>query len=264
MKCHKCGFVSFDYLSECKKCGINLEGSRSLLGMMDFKPSMPFFLGAMINAKPEGANGGSTGVAAQKPDAMGLGEIDFGGDLEFEIEEDVPALSTQPAKFSDSEILPQIELPEGFTLSLGEEEKNDDFELVIGPDFEQALSLELDAKDFDDLAQTAPVKDDLAGFQFDEPILDFSAAAPATESAVAEADSLIPEFSLNISLELEPNKGISAGDFNQPIPMQDQAEDNLVIDFSQNDLENLLVELDDSPVETKMGQMGSEQSDTHA
>jgi hypothetical protein len=263
MKCHKCGFVSFDYLSDCKKCGVNLEGSRSLLGLMDFKPTMPFFLGAMVSAQAKGANGRAADLAAPNGDAVALAEIEFGGDLEFEIEEDVPTAG-QYSKAGDLDVLPQIELPEGFSLSLGEEEKADDLELVIGPEFEQALSLELDAKDFDDLAQSASVKEDLAGLELTDPIIDFSASARPAVSEMAEVEPLVPELSLDISLELESTGVTVPGARSQPVFVQEPVEENMVIDFSQSDFENLLVELDDNPMEKKVGQSAIEQLDTHA
>jgi hypothetical protein len=51
MRCQKCGFISFDYLSECKKCGINLAGVRDGLGFFDLKPSIPFFLGPLLKTR---------------------------------------------------------------------------------------------------------------------------------------------------------------------------------------------------------------------
>jgi hypothetical protein len=48
MKCSKCGFISFDYLSTCKKCGTNLSQARSGLGFSDTMPSPPAFLKALV------------------------------------------------------------------------------------------------------------------------------------------------------------------------------------------------------------------------
>ncbi len=248
MKCHKCGFVSFDYLSDCKKCGVNLEGTRSLLGMMDFKPTMPFFLGAMISTKPSGANGGSTGLGAPTADGTGFGDLSFGGDLEFEIEENVQPVSNQQSAQADHDIFPNIELPEGFSLSLGEEEKTDDFELVIGPEFEQALSLELDAKDLEGREEPMAVAEDLADLQIDEPLLDFAPEAPVTEEAVSEMEPLIPEMALDISLELE-SAAETLLDAGKAEPVAENKDNGLVLDFSENDLENLMLELDDKAPE---------------
>jgi hypothetical protein len=48
MKCDKCGFVSFDYLSECRRCGANLTATREHLGFSALKSEVPFLLGALL------------------------------------------------------------------------------------------------------------------------------------------------------------------------------------------------------------------------
>ena len=48
MKCDKCGFVSFDYLSECRRCSADLTGTREQLGFSTLKSEVPFLLGALL------------------------------------------------------------------------------------------------------------------------------------------------------------------------------------------------------------------------
>jgi hypothetical protein len=48
MKCDKCGFVSFDYLSECRRCSADLTGTREQLGFSSLKSEVPFLLGALL------------------------------------------------------------------------------------------------------------------------------------------------------------------------------------------------------------------------
>jgi hypothetical protein len=48
MKCQKCGFVSFDYLSQCKKCGADLTAVREKLGFSALKSDVPFLLGTLL------------------------------------------------------------------------------------------------------------------------------------------------------------------------------------------------------------------------
>jgi len=67
MKCAKCGFISFDYLAACKKCGTNLNQARTGLGFSDFKPEPPPFLKALVE---EGEPAGSE-VTAMESNAMG-------------------------------------------------------------------------------------------------------------------------------------------------------------------------------------------------
>jgi len=63
MRCNKCGFISFDYLSECKKCRSNLTATRDGLGLLDVRPSIPLYLGALV---------GSQGSIASKSDTAEL------------------------------------------------------------------------------------------------------------------------------------------------------------------------------------------------
>lgn len=44
MKCDKCGFVSFDHLAQCRRCGADLEGVRERLGFSPVKAEVPFLL----------------------------------------------------------------------------------------------------------------------------------------------------------------------------------------------------------------------------
>lgn len=48
MKCHECGFVSFDNLSECRRCGADLAEIRERLGFTTLKSEVPFLLGALL------------------------------------------------------------------------------------------------------------------------------------------------------------------------------------------------------------------------
>ncbi|TLN04212.1 hypothetical protein FDZ71_12165 [bacterium] len=38
MKCPKCGYTSFDYLNECKKCGTDISDVRAMLGIIAIAP----------------------------------------------------------------------------------------------------------------------------------------------------------------------------------------------------------------------------------
>jgi hypothetical protein len=48
MKCPKCGFVSFDHLSECTKCGSDLRAVREGLGFSAFRSQVPSLLGSLL------------------------------------------------------------------------------------------------------------------------------------------------------------------------------------------------------------------------
>ena len=51
MKCLKCGYTSFDYLRECKKCGENFDDSRKALNLKMGEPTL--FAG--LKDEPQGA-----------------------------------------------------------------------------------------------------------------------------------------------------------------------------------------------------------------
>lgn len=53
MKCDKCGFVSFDYLAECRRCGADLSVIRERLGFSALKSEVPFLLGALLKGGDE-------------------------------------------------------------------------------------------------------------------------------------------------------------------------------------------------------------------
>jgi hypothetical protein len=102
MKCSKCGFVSFDFLSECKKCGTNIAGSREALGFDTMKPSVPFFLGALLKDYETSAPGAE---AARNEDT--ISSFDFGeesdsrnGDFKLEGE-----AAVQPRENEDFSLL---------------------------------------------------------------------------------------------------------------------------------------------------------------
>lgn len=81
MRCNKCGFISFDYLSQCKSCGVSLAAVRDELGFLPVRPDSPSFLTSLAgNTKvrvPEVRPGDLT-----EPYDSSLPEIDFGEDME--------------------------------------------------------------------------------------------------------------------------------------------------------------------------------------
>lgn len=48
MKCAKCGYISFDHLSECKKCQTSIAAVRGGLGFSATKPAVPSLLGSLL------------------------------------------------------------------------------------------------------------------------------------------------------------------------------------------------------------------------
>ena len=53
MRCPKCGYTSFDHLSQCEKCSADLTGAREALGLPALEPAIPFFLESLLKAADE-------------------------------------------------------------------------------------------------------------------------------------------------------------------------------------------------------------------
>ena len=93
MKCDKCGFVSFDHLAECRRCGANLEGTRERLGFSPVKAEVPFLLGALVKGgeSRDRLRPGTDGKPEEPGPAIGFSpEAD--PTLEVEVPPDKPLL----------------------------------------------------------------------------------------------------------------------------------------------------------------------------
>ena len=55
MKCTDCGFINFDHLSKCRKCGGDLSAVRKELGLTDFRPNPPFLLKSLLEESEQPA-----------------------------------------------------------------------------------------------------------------------------------------------------------------------------------------------------------------
>jgi hypothetical protein len=85
MKCPKCGFVSYDHLSECKKCGANLVAVREVLGFSALKSEVPFLLGTLLTSGSRGdIPGPGTGEEAAHDDFSYDSEGSLRGTVDFE------------------------------------------------------------------------------------------------------------------------------------------------------------------------------------
>jgi len=74
MKCTKCGYVSFDYLSECKKCRTSLTAARDGFGFAGEKPTVPFLLGSLLSVYESPAHMESTVVETEMSTPFSFGE----------------------------------------------------------------------------------------------------------------------------------------------------------------------------------------------
>lgn len=254
MKCQKCGYTSFDFLAECKKCGTDLVTIRDALGFDAVKPSMPFFLGALLKDY--------TSSAPRKKDSRDqYAEIEFG---EFEMD----------AQDKQEGVAPTLGFPGGASdgagrssLSPGRDVRNDEITLAApaSPVVAEAASVsappvsekndslgELDF-DVDFLLEPEPPKSSTAPPVSRSPISSSpSAALPDNDQDLAAIDISDDELRLLIEeIDSVPKAPATPRATRAPSqPAESPAttsEDNLIIELSDKDLENLLLELEETP-----------------
>jgi len=123
MKCQKCGFVSFDYLSQCKKCGADLREVRELLGFSALKSEVPFLLGTLLKngGRSDRVQGGADTEAGdiELNRAPGLHRPEVSGPEEA---------SGKPAKAPERELTPGKTSKDELVIELSE----DDLEALTG------------------------------------------------------------------------------------------------------------------------------------
>lgn len=88
MKCTKCGFIGFDHVSTCTKCGKDLTEVRQELNLWDFAPVAPAFLVEAILSLAQRA-GAATADIAHSPAGAGAGEaLDLLGEIDLKVDMD--------------------------------------------------------------------------------------------------------------------------------------------------------------------------------
>lgn len=290
MKCTKCGFVNFDYVSECKKCGIDLSFVRNGLGFLGVKPELPFHLTALLEDLESSALGGGQQRAPQKADAS-LPEIEFGDELDLDADivfADDDLLSPAAGMPGAGKNVAQATLEEDFDLGAdivfddeelgGIEKTSDSGSLTLENDLPESRTSTVkadkkpsgDTDDFDfeidfaleDNAASEPPAgaeavqplentDEELTITFDED--DFQ--LPKEEEAQIAKDK--QDFSDDLDLDIPTGLTMEDDVLAKPsgkdatkAPGEEDAADDLVIELSENDLESLLMELDDVPEPT--------------
>jgi len=199
MRCPKCGYNSFDYLSQCKKCGTDLTKTRHELGMLHIKPTNPFLLGTLLKDSSE------TQAKEEKVLEAAPGFDDFRESRSGQKEDTIDLPSPQPqAQMADASPAAFTERPPqpSSPASKPGAAKDDDF------------SIEL--------------TDELADWSFLDEQMDES-RAPQPENI--ESSEVKPGESGKIDLGSRRHA---------------EGEDDNVIELSEEDLEGLFLELDDT------------------
>ena len=266
MKCQKCGYVSFDYLSECKSCGTNISAAREALGLFGVKPSMPSLLSSLLTKgiPEDSVSTGSRPVLPSEPtsfEGLDFGEeLDFSSDAEPHEGLSAPSdASAAPAKGSGDADLEDLDaLLESATFELSEEDvtyspqqREPSRELDLEMDFGEELALELES------SQHAP--------EFAKPERPPASRTPGSQEShrsispetggVKLFEPDVDELLQSLQIEEEPKPELASG--LKPAAAATgvgarvqsdtfgQEDENIDLELSDDDLENLILELDD-------------------
>ena len=161
MRCPKCGFISFDHLASCSKCGRDISEVASELQGTSIKVAPPMFLSGALAAFAESEE--SFEEHAMEDDVAG--GIDFNMEMEdevdFSFEEEEEAFDVAPEEDADFEI---VEEEEGADISLAEAEAE---EAGIAEE-DVDIELEAEAEDtFEELDFMSSVEEEEGGLEFD-------------------------------------------------------------------------------------------------
>lgn len=250
MRCQKCGYVSFDHLLACKKCGNDASTAREALGLVAGKPTMPFFLGALLSGGDPTPVAAKTAPAATPKAAPAedmdslFAEIDFGADeLEFDlVEETSPSVASASVAETSS---PKV----GNDFS-----EMDDIEFVIGSALDEELAIDMSA--LDDHPSDTKVQTDDFELNFDleepKPVASAKASADASNGGTSKGD----DGGISMDLDSELDFELDLGDLVPP-PAAAEAQpastglEEMVIDLGDDDINGLLQELGDGKKEDK-------------
>ena len=244
MRCQKCGYVSFDHLLACKKCGNDATATREALGLVAGKPTMPFFLGALIGGGDSAPAAAVTAPPAPQREAAHedmdslFAEIDFGADdLEFELTEETSPMSRATAAATSASQTAGSDL-----------EELDDIELVIGAALDEELAVDMSA--LDDHPSEPKVQEDDFELAFDleesKPVA--SAKAPEAESRGGTPKG--DEGDITLSMDTDMDFELDLGELVPPQAAEAKTEaagfeEEMVIDLGDEELTGLIQDLED-------------------
>ena len=185
MRCPKCGFISFDHLAACAKCGRDISEVASELQGTSIKVEAPMFLSGALAALSESEES----FEDHAMEADGDEGIDF--DMEMEADEEEAGEMTaaeEDVDFSFEKEAEEFEVAEEADIGLAEPEEAADFEIEAKAEEEPELEKAEDS--FEELDFLGGVDDEEeGGLEFDledfmEDIDDDKPEASATEDTV--------------------------------------------------------------------------------
>jgi hypothetical protein len=249
MKCHACGFIGFDHLSECGNCGGDLTVSRDGLGFVAMKPKVPCFLGSLLKD--------SQGIApiqikeplGVSPSLSAIPEIEFGDDLQLEGENLEIRGITSSTPGHETMVNPSPGggnvMDEAVTIDFSEDELH---QMVNGNGSEKEMELNLEFL-LDEGAPSAAAPPspgaEVGGIHGGDQVSKGAYDTGEYDSAALElTDEDLAQFADDIE---SSEKSLSSA-----VPPADNG--NMVLDLSDDDLQNLIADLE-APAEGKGNQM---------
>ena len=254
MRCTKCGYISFDYLSECKKCRTSLADAREGLGFFAAKPAVPSLLGSLLSDYEHLVKQESAPVE----NAISTAFYGFGGGLwQTNPGSSAAQATTAIANPDESE-----EEEEDFSLlDLSDQElellidkgplESPQQETVIGSSSDDAV---LSTSEFFSQAEQKPPAFETGPVE--TPLktetaygLDNYLTPPDSDAQTAPTGELIPKFIGDLPglkrevTESDPEQFVVPPEQAGPVPEPDGSTDDFVIELSENDLDSLMKEL---------------------
>lgn len=224
MRCPKCGYNSFDYLSECGKCHADLSKTRQELGFSSVEPTMPAWLGSLLKEPLD-----------SKVQDSGHGQAT---DLDDLLQSNLGAVDEHPLLTLEDDSRPVGTAGEPIELQLDDHDINflaeADSKTDLGPPLAGPPTL----------AKATPIKE--------EADLASQAAVTTTIDLSDDLDdwSLL-DLQMDNGVELETielqDGGDAAGKRQAKAPEvkpSKAARDETIIELSEEDLEGLLLELE--------------------
>ena len=252
MRCAKCGYVSFDYLSECKKCRTSLTGTREGLGLFASKPAVPSLLGSLLSDYEHPVKQESGPVESEISTAFAIGDGFGGGFWQADPESAAPQAATAIAQpdepeedfslldLSDQEL--ELLIDNGPFTSPQQETVPGSGSADAGMSVPEFLS---PADEEPPASETGPVETPLSAGTAHG--LDDYLTPPDNKAQTASTGELIPKFIGDLPGLKRELPEIDPAQFEAPPekaePGQDGSADDFVIELSENDLESLLKEL---------------------
>jgi hypothetical protein len=205
MKCPKCGYTSFPYLENCRKCGQGLTEQRAALGIYALRPDPPDLLLAYQAANMDVAR-------ATLPQPLSVPGVDLGqrDDIELEIAEVEPA---EPATRevgehagAAAEVGPTLDLE-----SIGEgtvppvEPRTEDLSALgdIALDIEQAADLGGKSPEIAEIPSQPPPLKPVYDLDLGEDLDGVTLGLPVHESPADDDAAGTAEYTLEIEEDLE-------------------------------------------------------------